>query len=123
MEALTLSEITEGVMSGSACVVYSFNRSAQSGVGKYVVHSLSVNGIQKNLPTLGVFTDSSSQAILCKIDFVVSESTLHYLNVMEHVFGDKGIKENAPQSLLRNVRPLMLFQKKIKIIIFKGPQI
>ena len=44
-------------MSGSACVVYSNDGSAHSGVGNYVVQSVFVNGVQRNLPTFGVFSE------------------------------------------------------------------
>ena len=106
VEAMALSLIVEELMSGSACVVYSNDESVQSGVGNYVVQSIFVNGIQRNLPTFGVFTEKretsadlikctlailsaspaykySTQDILKKIEFVMSDSTSHNLQVME----------------------------------------
>ena len=56
VEAMALSLIIEELMSGSACVVYSNDGSVQSGVGNYVVQSIFVNGILRNLPMFGVFT-------------------------------------------------------------------
>lgn len=57
IERVALSKITQNVMSGLACVVYSFDDSAKSGVGNDMVQSLSVNCIQRNLPLLGTFTE------------------------------------------------------------------
>ena len=57
-EALALALIVEEIMSGTACVVYSNDGSAQSGVGNFVVQSMFVNGIQRNLPTFGVFSEN-----------------------------------------------------------------
>ena len=136
MEAMVLSKITEDVVSGSACVVYSYDGSAQNGVVNYVVQPLSINGVQRNLPTMGVFTEKSDTLadlvkcttqilpaasgykyshadILQNIDFVMSDSTAHNLDVMQKVCDNEGI-ESAPISVLCNVNPLMLFQRKIK---------
>ena len=56
----------------------------------------------------------SSQIIFCKTGFGMSDSTYHNCNIVEQVFGDEGIKENAKIPLLCNVHPVMVFQKKIK---------
>ena len=119
-------------MSGLACVVNSFTRSAEGGVGNYVVQSLSVSVIQRNLPKLKIITEKreiwadltkftveilsaapgykySFQAILCKIDFVMGESIFHNLNVIKHVF-----KKMRESKKMHHIHPLRHFQKKIK---------
>ena len=62
MEATILSAIVEEVIkSDSECVItYSNNGSALSGTGNFIVRSFSINGVQRALPTLGVFTESRS---------------------------------------------------------------
>ena len=108
VEAMALHMIIEELMTGEACVVYFIDGSAQSGVGHYVVQSLSINGVQRNLPISGIFTEKretladlvkctiqifsaasaykhSTSDILKKITFVMSDSTAHNLKVMEKV--------------------------------------
>ena len=137
MEVMALPKITEDFMSCQGRFVYSFNGSAQSRAGTYVIQSLSVKGIQRNLLTLGIFTEkrdmltklikltveimssasgykSSCAAFLCKTDFTLSDSTSHNQSKMEHFFENEGIQENAPEQLLCSVHLLMLLQKKIK---------
>ena len=62
MEAMALCSIVEEIMDnsnvGENCVVLSNDGSSASGVGAYVVQSLTVNGIPRNLPILGVCTES-----------------------------------------------------------------
>lgn len=90
------------------CVVYSNDGSAQSGVGSYVVQSLTINGIKRSLPTAGVFTETretltdlientleilsaacshlySSKELLEKIAFIMTDSTAHNIGLMEKV--------------------------------------
>ena len=108
VEAMALHMIIEELMTGEACVVYFIDGSAQSGVGHYVVQSLSINDVQRNLPISGIFTEKretladlvkctiqifsaasaykySTSDILKKITFVMSDSTAHNLKVMEKV--------------------------------------
>ena len=82
--------------------------SAQSGVGNYVVQSLTINGIKRSLPTASVFTETwetlsdliqntfdilpalcnhkySSKEILEKITFIMTDSTAHNIGVMKKV--------------------------------------
>ena len=122
------------LMTGETCVVYSSDGSAQSGVGNYVVQSLSINGAQRNLLTFGIFTEKretladlvkctiqilsaastykySTSDILKKITFAMSDSTAHNLKVMEKVCEDEGV-ENNPIVLLCNIHPYMMFQRK-----------
>ena len=62
MEAMALCSIVEEIMDnsnvGENCVILSNDGSSASGVGAYVVQSLTVNGIPWNLPILGVCTES-----------------------------------------------------------------
>ena len=59
IEAMALASIVEEVMSGSkASVMYANDGSAMSGVGNYVVQSLTIDGIQRVLPTFSIFTET-----------------------------------------------------------------
>ena len=133
MEAMTLSLIVEEIMSGDdVCVVYSNDSSAQSGVGNYVVQSFTINGTPRSLPTFGIITETreslaelmkctldilsatsghkyTTQDIIKKIDFVMTDSTSHNLNVIKTVCKDLAV-EDTPAILVCNVHPLMLFQ-------------
>ena len=89
-------------------VTYSNDGSAMSGVGSYVVQSFTINSVQRVLPTFSIFTESrdslkemeimtikilcaasgckyTEQDILSNIDFVMSDSTAHNLEVMQSV--------------------------------------
>ena len=59
MEAMALARIVDDIMQedSETCVVYSNDGSAQSGLGKYIVQSLTINGVQRSLPTFGIFTE------------------------------------------------------------------
>ena len=59
-EAITLSSIVEEVMSEDtiASITYSNDGSSVSEVGSYVVQSLTLNGVQRCLPSFGIFTES-----------------------------------------------------------------
>ena len=123
-EAMALNAIVEEMMSegSDVCIIYSNDGSSMSGVGSYVVQSLTVNGEQHSLPTLGVFTESretlkeleittlkilsaacghrySEQQILEKISFVMTDSTSHNLGVVEIVCEELGV-EKIPGTLL-----------------------
>ena len=138
MEAMALSSIVDEIMSndGDNCVILSGDGSSNSGVGAYVVQSFVINGVPRTLPTLAVCTESrevlaelqkfilrmlsastgfkySQEDILRRIRFVMSDSTAHNLNVIEQVCEDLEV-EDVPNTLLCNVHPLMLFQRKIK---------
>ena len=41
-------------------VTYSSGGSAESGVGNYIVQSFSINGKQRALPTMSIFTESKT---------------------------------------------------------------
>ena len=109
-----------------------------SGVGKYVVQSLHINGVKRTLPTTGIFTESrqsledlikdtlkilssassgkyTEQMILQKVSFWMSDSTSHNLKVIEKVCDDMEV-EDVPSTILCNVHPLMMFQAKVKTL-------
>ena len=139
MEAMILAGIVTEIMSPDSkevVITYSNDGSGQSGVGNYVVQSFAVNGKQRALPTLPVFTESketlkeleiltleilsaasggqySERDILERIDFVMTDSTAHNLGVMEEVGNEVG-SESIPESLVCNVHPTMMFQRKVK---------
>ena len=136
MEAMALSSIVEEVMSGKRMVVtYSNDGSAMSGVGNYVVQSLTIDNVQRVLPTFSIFTESrdslqeleittlkilccavgyryTEAEILANIKFVMSDSTSHNLNVIESVCDTYNVKH--PKALTCNVHPLMMMQRKVK---------
>ena len=60
MEAMVLAGIVTEIMSPhiETIVTYSNDGSSQSGVGNYIVHSFTINGKQRALPTLSLFTES-----------------------------------------------------------------
>ena len=136
VEAMALHMIVKQLMTGETCVVYSNDGSYQSGVRNYVVQSLSINGVQRNLPTFGIFTEKretladlvkctiqilsaasvykySTSDIIKEITFVMSDNTAHNLEVIEKVCEDEGA-ENNPLVILCNIHSLMMFQRKMK---------
>ena len=138
MEAMALNKIVEEIMEedSSSCVVYSNDGSSQSKVGNYVVQSLTVNGVQRSLPTFGIFSETrenlkdltvatldilsastghkySPKDILSNITFTMTDSTSNNIGVADMVCDELEV-ENVPAQLLCNVHPLMLFQNKIK---------
>lgn len=137
MEAMALHSIAEEVMNEEdTCVVWSNDGSSQSGVGAYVVQSLIINGTPRCLPTVGVFTESretlaelmkftlqmlsaasgykyQEHELLKKVNFIMTDSTSHNLQVVEKVCEDLNVVD-VPSQILCNIHPLMLFQRKIK---------
>ena len=59
-EAMALNMVVEEIMEdgNDATVVYSNDGSVQSGVGKYIVQSLTVNGVKRVFTAFGIFTES-----------------------------------------------------------------
>ena len=54
-----LSSITEQMMnSENSTIVYSNDGSGMSSVGNYVVQYVTINGTQRTLPTMSIFTES-----------------------------------------------------------------
>ena len=95
-------------LDNETCVVSSNDGSAESGVGKYVVQSLTINGIKRSLPTASVLTDTretlsdliqntldilsascnhkySSKEILEEITFIMTDSTAQglFMEILE----------------------------------------
>ena len=104
VEAMILCSITEQMMnSDNSTIVYSNDGSGMSGVGNYVVQSVTIDGKQRTLPTTGIFTESreslaelekstieilsaakgykySAKDIVEKINFVMTDSTAYNLD-------------------------------------------
>ncbi|XP_066926157.1 uncharacterized protein [Clytia hemisphaerica] len=138
-EAMALGLLVEDIMedkTNSTCIVYSNDGSGMNQVGSYVVQSLSINGVRRSLPTFGVFSETketlkdlqittfdilsassnrkySNKDILKKISFVMSDSTAHNIGVIESVCEELAI-DDVPKTLLCNVHPLMMFDRKIR---------
>jgi hypothetical protein len=98
---MDLRSITYQIMcSNDSTIIYSNDGSALSGVGNFVVQSFSIDGKQRALPTMGIFTESqgsladlqktklrilsaltgnrySEKEILEKIQFIMTDSTTH----------------------------------------------
>lgn len=62
-EAMTLNAIVREMMEEgkTSDITYSNDGSSRSGVGSYVVQSLTINGEQRSLSSFGVFTESSQR--------------------------------------------------------------
>jgi len=137
MEALALNAIVEEIMSNeNSSITYSNDGSALNKVGKYIVQSITINGVQRALPSLSVVTEThenlknleittlqilsaatgykySEQDILSRINFVMTDSTAHNIGVIEKVCHELEVSV-VPKTLLCNIHPLMLFQSKLK---------
>ena len=137
-EAMALCNIVDEIMQedSKTCVVYSNDGSSQSVTGNYVVQPLTVNGVQRGLPTFGIVTETreslkdltvstldilsassghrySKKQILEKVTFTMTDSTSHNVGVMDMVCEELSVEE-VPPHLFCDVHPLMLFQGKIK---------
>ena len=139
VEAMALNHIVEEIMcSEGGSVTYANDGSALNRVGSYMVQSITVNGVQRRLPSMPITTESHETLkmlqlttlnilsaatgwkymeddIMKKIDFVMTDSTAHNLGVTELVCQELGIdEEDSPKTLLCNIHPLMCFQNKLK---------
>ena len=110
IEAMTLAGIVEEVMKNDpdTVVTYSNDGPSLSGTGNFIIQSFVINGVRRALPTLGIFTGSretlvelelmtlkilyastgnkySPKEIMEKIDFVMTDSTSHNINVVDQV--------------------------------------
>ena len=127
--------IVEEIMNGSKAIMYANDGSAMSGVGSFVVQSLTIDGKQRPLPTFSIFTETresleelekmtlrilsasvgykySEKELLDQIDFVMTDSTSHNLTVIEKVCDH--FEARHPKALLCNIHPLMMFQRKMQ---------
>jgi len=105
-----------------------------SGVGNYVVQYVTINGTQRTLPTMSIFTESceslaelerstieilsasvgfkySPKDIIEKINFVMTDRTAHNLKVFDSVCQDLGT-EHTHTSVTCNMHVLMMIQRK-----------
>ena len=135
---MVLCSVVEEIMNNDTkpCMVYSNDGSGQSGVGNYVVQSLTINGVQRTLPTLSIVSESKNtlkdhymhtlkilsaasggnyqeQQLFKKISFRMTGSTAHNLEVVKIMDKELNSKHNPP-ALICNVHLLMMFQNKIK---------
>ena len=122
------------MITNNSTIVYSNDGSGMSGVGNYVVHSVTINGKQLTLPTLCIFTESreslaelekstmkmlsaatgykySAKEIVEKVNFVMTDSTAYNLEVFDSVCEDLGA-EHSPTSVTYNMHVLIMFQRK-----------
>ena len=138
LEAMALNAIVQEMMEegNTSSITYSNDGSSMNGVGSFVVQSLTINGVQRTLPNLGIFTESreslkdleittlkilstatghkySEQDILKKISFVMTDSTFHNLEVIGLVAEELEV-EHIAKTLLCNIHPLTMFQGKMK---------
>ena len=117
---------------------YSNDGFPQCGVGNYVVQSFSINGKQRPLPKMSIFTKSKTslkemqlmtfkmlaastgwkyteKELVEKINFVMTDSTSHNLGATEEVCA-KLQTDSLPDSLVCHIHPMMMFQRKIKAV-------
>ena len=138
IEAMILSHIVEEIMcsDSNSVVTYSNDGSSLNRTGNFVVQSFHVNGKQRALPTLGIFMETkkslaelirttlkilsaatgymySENQIMQIINFVMTDSTSHSLGVIEMVC-EEIESEYVPSSLVCNIHPLMMMQRKVK---------
>ena len=110
-EAMALNAIAEEIMKeDTTATLYTDNGSSRSGVGSYVLQSLTINGEQYALPTFDIFTELrkslaeleatiskilseasfhrySERDIFSQVVFVITDNTSHSLEVTESVCG------------------------------------
>ena len=60
VEAAALAAIADEMMNedNDSTITYSHDGSAKSGVGSFVVQSITINGIQRALPTMGIHSET-----------------------------------------------------------------
>ena len=103
-----------------ASITYSNDGSSVSGVGSFVAQSLTLSGVERCLPTFGIFTESheslkdleictlkilsascyheySEKEILQHIKFFMTDSASHNLNVINQVVEELGA-ESVPST-------------------------
>ena len=139
IEAMVLAGLVNEMMreenNEKAVITYSNDGSSKSGVGNYVVQSFIINGKQRSLPVMSIFTESkeslkelevttlkilsaatggrySESDILSQVSFVMTDSTAHNLGVMDQVCDELKV-DSKPSSLLCHVHPLLMMQRKI----------
>ena len=103
-EEMALNAIVEKMMEdeSNASITYYNDGSSMSGVGSYIVQSLTINGVQHSLPTLGVFTESRE---------TLKDLEITTLKIISAASGHKYTKQDI---LCKIIHPLMMLQGKIK---------
>ena len=102
------------------------------------MQSFSINGKQRALPTLNIFTETraslkelqlttykilaassgwkyTEKDLVEKIDFVMTDSTAHNIGVIQDV-RDELETDSIPDSLICHIHPMMMFQRKVKAV-------
>ena len=126
VEAAALAAIADEMMNedNDSTITYSHDGSAKSGVGSFVVQSITINGIQRALPTMGIHSETrenlkdlqitiynilsvasphkySPKDLMGKEKFVMTDSTSHNLKVTEAVCEELSIEDKKrPKTLL-----------------------
>ena len=87
VEAMVLSSITEQMMNNEiSTIVYSNYGSGMSGVGNYVVQSVTINGTQHTLSTMSIFTESrESLAELVKSTIEIVSASVGFKYSPKHI--------------------------------------
>ena len=137
-KVMVLCSVVEEIMNNDKnhVWVYSNDGFGRSGVGNYIVQSLTINDVQRTLPTLPIVSKSKKtlkdhsiqtskllsaasggkyqeQQLFEKISFSMTDSLALNLGVLQMVSEKLNSEHNSP-NLLCNVHPLMMFQNKIK---------
>ena len=69
---MVLCSITgQMIASDNSTIVYSNDKSGMSGIGNYLVQSVSIDGKQRTLPIMGIFTEPRES--LAKLDKLTIE--------------------------------------------------
>ena len=90
VEAMVLCSITEQMMiTNNSTIVYSNDGSGMSCVGNYVVQYVTINGKQRSLPTMSIFTESrESLAELEKSTMKMLSAATGYTCSGKEMFGN-----------------------------------
>ena len=82
MEVMALCQVVNDIMAAhDTRVVYSNDGSLQSGVGNDVVQALTIDGMPRNLPNFGIFSEtreSLSELVKCTLDILCASSGYKY---------------------------------------------
>ena len=116
-------------------ITYAHDGSKKSEVGSYIVQLFIINGKQRSLPVMPIFTESkaslqdlelttlqilsaasakkySEAEILERATFVMTDSKSRNLGVMDNLCDELGV-EDKPSGLICHIHPLMMMQRKI----------
>ena len=133
IEAMALAEIVKEIMESdqNSVVTYHEDGSKKQGAGSFSVQGVSINGKYRALPTLTVASENhmnladlkitvfdileaasgiSSNTLIEKIDFVLTDQTAHNLEVEKSV-AEKLQTEYEPSHLFCNVHASLMFNR------------